>query len=77
MSSPRDIDIQIPVSYTSAEQIVFEQTLPKTLTLSIRDNGRQLRQIAHQHLNLHLNLSPYLSEEEGFITLSADTLSYP
>ena len=74
MSSPRDIDIQIPVSYTGAEQIVFEQTLPKTLTLSIRDNGRQLRQIAHQHLNLHLNLSPYLSEEEGIITLSADIL---
>jgi hypothetical protein len=75
MSSPRDVEIHVPVTYTGvSEQIVFEQTLPKIITLSVRDNGRQLRQIAHQHLNLHINLSHYLSREEGTITLSADIL---
>lgn len=75
MSSPRDMDIQIPIIYTGIpEQVVFEQSLPQTLTISVRDNGKQLRHLAHQHLSLHLNLSHYLSTEEGNITLSADIL---
>ena len=75
MSSPRDMELSVPISYIGMdEQAVFSNELPQTLTLLVRDNGQQLRHIAHQGLNLTINLHPYLSSQEGRLTLTADIL---
>ena len=75
MSSPRDIDLRVALAYTgSFEQVVFENELPKSIKLLVRDNGQQLRRIKHQDLTLTINLSPYLSEESGSVVLTADVL---
>lgn len=75
MSSPRDVDVRIPITYIGAtEQVVFAHELPETLTLTVRDNGRQLRQITRQNLHLNVNLTPYLSTIEGTVAISAEVL---
>ena len=55
-------------------QIVFSEALPHTITVTIRDNGKQLRQIAKHIPQLHIDLSPYLTHDEGNISLSADMI---
>lgn len=75
MSSPRDMDVRVNISYTDiSEQIIFTKELPKNLTIVVRDNGQQLRRINQQNLNLAINLSPYLSMDHGVFTLTADIL---
>lgn len=75
MSSPRDIDLRIPINYVGINgQVVFSEELPTHLTVTIRDNGKQLRQIAKQHLQLNLDLTQYLAFEKGNISLSAEIL---
>ena len=75
MSSPREMNLRIPVDYTGMTgQIVFSEALPHTITVTIRDNGKQLRQIAKQIPKLHIDLSPYLTHDEGNISLSADMI---
>ncbi len=75
MSSPRDMDVRVNISYTDiSEQIIFTKELPKNLTIVVRDNGQQLRRINQQNLNLAINLSPYLSMDHGAFTLTADIL---
>ena len=75
MSSPRDIDLHLPVNYVGMNgQVVFSEALPTHLTVTIRDNGKQLRQIAKQHLQLNIDLSQYLAFEKGSISLSAEML---
>ena len=75
MSSPRDVDLRVSLAYTGiSEQVVFEDELPESMKIIVRDNGQQLRKIRHQDLNLTINLSPYLSEEIGSLALTADVL---
>lgn len=75
MSSPRDVDLRVSLAYTGiSEQVVFENELPESMKIIVRDNGQQLRKIRHQDLNLTINLSPYLSEEIGSLALTADVL---
>lgn len=69
------MNLRIPVNYTGMTgQIVFSEALPHTITVTIRDNGKQLRQIAKQIPQLHIDLSPYLTHDEGNISLSADMI---
>lgn len=75
MSSPRDINLQVSLSYSGiSEQVVFAKPLPNTITLIVRDNGQELRKISQQDLHTTINLTPYLSSENGIINLSADVL---
>lgn len=75
MSSPRDMKVRIPVNYVGmTDQMVFSTALPTSLTVTIRDNGKQLRQIAKQHLHLNIDISHYLTEEKGILTLQAEML---
>ena len=75
MSSPRDVDLRVSLAYTGvSDQVVFKSELPQSMKIIVRDNGQQLRKIKHQDLHLNINLSPYLSEENGVLALSADVL---
>ena len=75
MSSPRDIDLHVKLAYAGVtEQVVFENELPQSMEIVVRDNGQQLRKIKRQDLNLTINLTPYLSEESGVLILTADVL---
>ena len=75
MSSPRDINMRIPVNYVGTTGgVEFANPLPHTITVTIRDNGKQLRQIAKQNLQLNLDLSHYLTEEKGTLNLTAEVL---
>jgi hypothetical protein len=67
--------VRIPVNYVGmTDQMVFSTALPTSLTVTIRDNGKQLRQIAKQHLHLNIDISHYLTEEKGILTLQAEML---
>ena len=69
------MNVRIPVNYVGmTEQIVFSHSLPPTLTVTIRDNGKQLRQIAKQELRLNIDLTHYLTEEKGTLHLHAEKL---
>lgn len=75
MSSPKDITITIPVTYSGySDQFVFDQELPKTLTLDIRDIGRNLRSILNQDLRINIDLSPYLHKEKARVRLNEEEL---
>ena len=75
MSSPRDIDLEVSLSYIGiSEQVVFTTDLPHSLYIVVRDNGQQLRKIRHQDLHLTINLSTYLSEEKGDMIITTDIL---
>lgn len=77
MSSPRDVVIQVPLVYQQiSDQIVLTQTLPSTINIKIRDNGKQLRQIKKQNIHLHLDIAPYIKAEKGNITISTDILKH-
>lgn len=75
LSSPRDLTISIPVTYSGInQQVVFEQTLPQHFHVTIRDNGKQLRQIKKNGNHLDYDLRPLVSENDGQIVLSAENL---
>lgn len=75
MSSPRDMEIQISMTYNGlTEQFVLSNTLPHSITAIVRDNGQQLRKIRQNDLHLTINITPYLSSNEGKIAITADIL---
>jgi len=75
MSSPRDMHMKVPVNYIGIpQQIVLDHTLPQTLTITVRDEGKHLRKLSRQGVVLGLNLSDYLREDHGKVELSADVL---
>lgn len=75
LSSPRDMHMKVSVNYTGIpQQIVLDRELPKTLTITVRDEGKQLRQISRHGVELSMNLSRYLREDHGKVELTADVL---
>lgn len=76
MSSPRDIEMTIPVTYSGySDQVIFDCELPKELTLQIHDIGHQLRSLLQKNLSLNIDLSPYIREKQGNVTLSDKELN--
>lgn len=75
MSSPRDMHMKVSVHYTGIpEQVVLDRALPKSLTITVRDEGKHLRQVSRQGVELSMNLSRYLRDAEGKVELTADVL---
>lgn len=75
MSSQREADITLPITYTDIpEQVVFGAPLPQELKVSIRDNGKQLRKIADSHLGITLSIGTQLAEQEGSVHIAAEIL---
>lgn len=75
MSSPREIYLHIPITYSDInQQLVLNKELPQTITVAIKDNGKQLRQISKQQLHLDINLSTFITEEDGTLNLTSDFL---
>lgn len=75
MTSSREGNIRISLNYSGVdERVVFATPLPSQLTVSVRDNGRQLRHLSKQHLTLDLNLSTLLNEREGVLIYTAEML---
>lgn len=75
MSSPRDMNIKVSIDYTGIPaEILIDKQLPKTLQVSLRDDGKQLRQLSHNDLHVNINLSSFWLEEQGEVKLTADIL---
>ena len=75
MTSSREGNIRVEINYSGVDdRVVFATPLPTQLTISVRDNGKQLRQLSKQTLTLNLNLSSFIAEREGVLRLTADML---
>lgn len=75
MTSSREATVSLPITYTDIpSEIVFEQELPLSLNITLRDNGKLLRQVAHTAPSINISLADRLTEEDGQLTLSADIL---
>lgn len=75
MSSLRDAVLTFPIVYADVpEQIIFDSPLPEHLHVTVRDNGRQLRQISKSHQELNISLAAQLTQSDGVIHLSAEQL---
>lgn len=75
MTSSRDGNIRVEINYSGVDdRVVFATPLPTQLTVSVRDNGKQLRHLSRQNLSLNLSLSSFIAEREGVFQLTADML---
>lgn len=75
MSTARDVRIVLPIVYSNIpEHIAFETPLPTQLYVTIRDNGKQLRQISRSHHELTLNIESQLTQAEGVVQISSEIL---
>lgn len=75
MSSSIDGNIRIQINYSGVEDnVMFATPLPTQITASIRDNGRQLRQINKSNLQLNINISNLLTQQQGTIRISPEML---
>ena len=75
MSSQRNIEVKLPVEYTHVPaQVVFETPLPTQLEVTLRDNGRLLRQVQHTKPTVTIPLADKLHEQNGTLQLSTDVL---
>jgi hypothetical protein len=73
MSSQRELTLKLPIEYTDVPtQVVFEQPLPHYLEITLRDNGRLLRQIQHTKPHILMPLEEKLRDSHGTLQLSAD-----
>ena len=74
-SSVRDGEVKLPVVYTNIpEEVFFETPLPEQIEITIRDNGRLLRQVKHSHPTLTINMAEKLTPSGHRLHLSAETL---
>lgn len=75
MSSPREVTITLPITYTDiSKNIVFEKDLPASLDITIRDNGKVLRQISHTTPSITINVADKLKEDKGKMLITAEVL---
>ena len=75
MSSQREIDMRLPITYIDLHaQVVFDNPLPTHLKITLRDNGRILRQIQHTKPNLVISIDNKLEKTDGKLQLSTELL---
>ena len=75
MNSSRDGNIRVELNYSGVDdRVVLSTPLPSYLTVSVRDKGRQLRQLSKQNLTINLNLSSLFTEQTGTLYITADML---
>lgn len=75
MSSQRELTIKLPVEYTHVPaQVVFENQLPTSLEVTLRDNGRLLRQIQHTKPNIQIAIEDKLKDSTGVMLLPTDMI---
>lgn len=73
MSSPRDMKLAVGVNYIGIPRnVLLSESLPMELEVTIRDEGKQLRQISNQVQELTLDLSSLFGNEEGEVRLTSD-----
>lgn len=75
MSSSREMTISIPIVYTDVPSaVLFDEPLPEFVHVTLRDNGKLLRQISNASSQVSISLADRFAEEEGVLVLSADVL---
>lgn len=75
MSSSIDGNIRVQINYSGVEdRVLFATPLPTQITASIRDNGRQLRQINKSNLLLNIDISNLLTQQNGTLSITPDML---
>lgn len=75
LNSLREGNIRVQLNYSGVDnRVVFATPLPSYLTLSVRDNGKQLRLLSKQDLTLTINLSSMLEESKGTLYLTPEML---
>lgn len=73
MSSQREITIKLPITYSDIPaEVVFNHPLPSHLEITIRDNGRQLRQVQHTKLNITISLADKFESSNDRLFLPTD-----
>lgn len=75
MTSQREITIKLPITYTDIPaEIVFDTPLPSQIEITLRDNGRLLRQVQHTQPNITISLSDKFEEGSNQLYISTDIL---
>lgn len=75
MSSQREISIKLPIVYTDTPpEIVFESPLPDYLEITLRDNGRLLRQVQHTKPTITISLADKFEEHTNQLHIPTDIL---
>ncbi len=75
MTSTREVTIQVALQYSGVDdRYVFSTPLPTQLSVNVRDNGRELRQISQQKLSLTIDLTNLITSEEGILELTSTML---
>lgn len=75
MSSQREISIKLPIVYTNIPTpVVFDTLLPSYLEITLRDNGRLLRQVQHTKPNVTINMAERLDSSTHTMLLSTDII---
>lgn len=73
MSSQREIDIKLPIVYTDIPpEVVFDAPLPSQAEITLRDNGRLLRQVQHIKPTITISLADKLNENNHQLHLPTD-----
>lgn len=74
-SSERESKFTIDINYSGVEDcVLFSTPLPTQIQITVSDEGRNLRQLAKQNIDLNLDLTNFFTEKQGVITLSAELL---
>lgn len=76
MNAVRERTVNIPITYTGVpKDIVFEHDLPEAFTITIRDQGKRLWDYQSTSLSaVQIDLSPYLTEDQGELVLYSEQL---
>jgi YbbR domain-containing protein len=75
MTSTREMTIQVALQYSGVDdRYVFSTPLPTQLSVAVRDNGRELRQISQQHLSITIDLTNLITSNEGILELNSKIL---
>lgn len=73
MTSQREITIKLPIVYTDIPaEVVFDTPLPSQIEITLRDNGRLLRQVQHTKPNITISLSDRFEERNSHLYIPTD-----
>lgn len=75
MSSQREISIKLPIAYTDIPpEVIFENPLPSYVEITLRDNGRLLRQVQHTKPTITISLADKFNANNHQVHLPTDIL---
>lgn len=75
MSSQREIDINLPITYAGIPtQVVIDSPLPSHIKVTLRDNGRVLRQVQHTKPTVTITLTEKFTSKNGKLLIPTEII---